>query len=134
MSFIADALQKIETPRTSLPPAKPQPSVLWPYRLLLAAGTAAVLMGLAMMAHRAAPASGSGTNLPKESPSALLFTADRQMSLNGIVTGAGKPVALINNRVVGEGEMIRGMKLVSVLPDQVQLEKDGRTTTLKLKN
>lgn len=143
MSLIADALRKIETPGASLPSQEPKPPSLWPYRILLGTGIALVLGLLVAVTQKGSshPASTTPPAPPtafspvtKVSPSALLFNADRQMSLSGIITGSGKSLAVINNQLVEEGEMIRGMKLVRVMPDQIELEKEGRVTTLKLKN
>lgn len=140
MSLIADALRKAEHSQSSSP-AGPTPPSLWPYRVLLAVGTVAVLAGLAVIAHPAkglplrahllpptsgVPLSGSSAGLP--------FLADRNLSLSGIITGGGKPMALIDNRVVEEGQLVRGMRVVRVFPTQVELEKEGRITTLKLKD
>lgn len=143
MSLIADALRKAETQRTTTSPAEPRAPSRWPYRILWALCTAVVLTGWVVVAHRSGSKSSRPglrasdartTTVARENPSALLFMAERQISLNGIVTGAGRPLALIDNRLVEEGEMVRDRKLVRILADQVEMEKEGRVTTLKLKN
>ncbi|MBI3312232.1 MAG: hypothetical protein HYZ88_01740 [Candidatus Omnitrophica bacterium] len=140
MSLIADALRKIETPAASLPEKETKPPSLWPYRLGLAVSILAVLAGLTWVTQRdssnKAPmktARSTASLQPSEmASSVLLFKAERQMTLSGIVTGSGKPMAVINNNLVEEGETVRGMKLVRVLPDQVEMEKEGKRTVLRL--
>lgn len=143
MSLIADALRKIETPRTESSAREPErPPSLWPYRLLLATGTILVVAGLAAIGKGPAwkstqpqgVSSAARAGAVQQSIPGPLFMAERQISFSGTVRGTGKPMALLDNRAVEEGETFRGMKLVRVLPHEVELEKDGRVTTLKLKN
>jgi len=49
------------------------------------------------------------------------------LTLGGIIySETEKSVALINGKIVSEGEMVKGVKLVRVLPDKVELEFEGR--------
>lgn len=144
MSLIADALRKIETHRTESSAREPErPPSLWPYRLLLAVGAVLVLAGLAAIGKGPAwrsthppqgLSSAARAGAVQQSTPGALFMAERQIFFSGTVRGTGKSMALLDNRAVEEGDTFRGMKLVRVLPREVELEKDGRVTTLKLKN
>lgn len=142
MSLIADALRKAETTSPASPPP-PSPGSLWVYRALLLGCVVVVLASLGLVAKRRArttavpAATAAAQAAAKREPSGLqlLRTAQRDMRLNGIVVGGpGKPLALINDRVVQEGDHIQGARLVRIDPDTVQLEENGRIRTLKLED
>jgi hypothetical protein len=64
----------------------------------------------------------------------LFRTADVQWRLNGIVRGGdGEALALINDQVVAEGGSVQGARLVRVAQDQVEMETEGKTFSLKLR-
>lgn len=141
MSLITDALQKADS-RSGIhspPPAGPSPKR---FRTLLAVFTLLTLAGLVVLARTShsikagAPApAGTAAKAQTVSSVRVPFLAERQLALNGIVREeGGKSLALIGNRTVAEGEMVAGAKLVRIGLDDVELEKEGKTTTLKLKN
>lgn len=47
------------------------------------------------------------------------------LTLNGIVYGIGKPAAIIENKIVEEGGSIRGMKVVKIHSDKVEMLDQG---------
>ena len=53
--------------------------------------------------------------------------------LNGIMYSAKNPVAVINDELLTEGEKIRGITVVEIRRDSVDIEKDGYLITLSLK-
>jgi len=56
-----------------------------------------------------------------------------QWRLNGIIRGgAGKPLALVNNELVQEGDSFHGARVAKVSDDQVVLDTNGQTQTLRL--
>ncbi len=56
-----------------------------------------------------------------------------QWRLNGIIRGgAGKPLALVNNELVQEGDSFHGARVARVSDDQVVLDTNGQTQTLRL--
>ncbi|MCM8811846.1 MAG: hypothetical protein NC910_02185 [Candidatus Omnitrophica bacterium] len=64
----------------------------------------------------------------------LSRTAEKRWQLSGTIRGGhGKPIALLNNSVVAEGETIGGMKVVQVREDEVDLEADGRIETVEIR-
>lgn len=142
MSMITDALKKAES-RSGIhhPPPAGGPSPKR-FRTLLAALTLLTLAGLTVLAktthsikaERPVPA-GTTARAQTVSSMRVPFLAERQLALNGIVREeGGKSLALIGNRTVAEGEMVAGAKLVRIGLDEVELEKEGKETTLKLKN
>lgn len=53
--------------------------------------------------------------------------------LSGIVLGAGKPFAVINNRIVEIGDEIAGHKVFNIEKDKVMLRKGDEEITLDLR-
>lgn len=144
MSIIADALRKAETSPAGSP-QPPSPGSLWAYRLMLMVCVGMVLGGLWWMARHPGkgpssptPTTAQGRSEPAPQKSSgglkLLRSAEGELSLSGIVQGGGgRPLALINNQVVEEGDQIRGKRVVRVEANTVQLQDDsGRIKTLKL--
>ena len=142
MSLIAEALQKAESRsgiRPTPPAGGPSPKR---FRTLLAAFTLLTLAGLMVLA-KTTHSMKAGTPVPvgaaakgqTVSSTRVPFLAERQLALNGIVREeGGKSLALIGNRTVAEGEMVAGARLVRIGLDEVELERGGKATTLKLKN
>jgi hypothetical protein len=54
--------------------------------------------------------------------------------LNGIYVSAGDSCALINNKMVQEGEEVDGATVVKISEDEVQLSRDNKTFTLQSRN
>lgn len=156
MSLIADALKKADSPSENPPqasPSSPEPPPR-PYGLtrgLLILCVGLVLVGIAQVtrrptspAIRTAPAAvvaktSPTTALPvaSQKPGIQLFQAAQAgLALSGtILDSNGESLALINNQVLKEGDQIRGMRVVKVNTDSVELQdQDGRTKTLGLKN
>lgn len=57
-------------------------------------------------------------------------TEARAFSLDSIVIGPGKRVAVIDGIARQEGESFNGARLLRVYPDRVELKDQGRTQTL----
>lgn len=74
----------------------------------------------------------------QESTAVSIFkpkTISSRLTLNGIVYGMGKPTAIIENRILEEGQSIKGSKVVKIHQDKVELlnELTGETFVLKLR-
>lgn len=77
----------------------------------------------------AAPAEGySPVNIFK------IKISNPRLELNGIVSGIGKPTAIIDNKIVEEGASISGAKVVKIYNDKVELrnEASGEIFTLRV--
>ncbi len=138
MSLIADALRKIELPSSGAPPPQP-PRNLWLYRSIMAGSIVAVLAALALISKRPAIPSTPDTqktmavSTPKGLGMNLLRAAQGGLHLDGIVQGGdGKALAIINNQIYEEGSTIRGLRIVRVDSNQVQVEQEGKERILKL--
>lgn len=144
MSLIADALKKADTssgtPQGSPPPS---PRSLWFHRAVLIGSVGIVLAGVAVVTRRPAPAARTPGRLavaeavPAKSPGRQLFQAAQAgLALSGTLRdNNGESLALINNQVLTEGDQIRGLRVVKVNTDSVELQdQDGKTKTLGLKN
>ncbi|MFH0771583.1 MAG: hypothetical protein V1933_03075 [Candidatus Omnitrophota bacterium] len=57
-----------------------------------------------------------------------------KLTLNGIISGIGEPNAIIENKIIGEGESIKGAKILRIYPDKVELSNEisGEIFTLNL--
>ncbi|MFA5165352.1 MAG: hypothetical protein WC481_07300 [Candidatus Omnitrophota bacterium] len=73
---------------------------------------------------------------PKPTPVSNLLTklSNPRMTLNGIVYGIGKPAAIIENKIVEEGGSIRGMRVVKIHADKVDMldQATGQPFMLKV--
>ena len=45
--------------------------------------------------------------------------------VTGIVSG-DKPSAVISGKIVGEGDLVQGIRIVKIYKDKVEFEKDGK--------
>lgn len=56
-----------------------------------------------------------------------------RLTLNGIIYGIGRPAAIIENKILEEGASIKGVKVVKIYNDRVELlnETSGEIFTLK---
>jgi hypothetical protein len=62
------------------------------------------------------------------SPSAA---ASQPFTLQAVSERDGRPVAIINDRLLREGDSIDGARIVKIAADQVELEIDGRRVVLR---
>lgn len=53
--------------------------------------------------------------------------------LSGILYDQQKPLAIINERIVGEGSLINGAKLLRISPNSVKLSLKGKQFSLRVK-
>jgi hypothetical protein len=53
--------------------------------------------------------------------------------LSGILYDNQKPMAIINNRIVEEGSLINGARLLEIQPNYVRLSLKGEELQLKIK-
>jgi len=53
-------------------------------------------------------------------------TTDDLLVVKGIVFSKTKPTAIIDNRIVGEGETLNGVKVVKISKDSVEFEKENK--------
>ncbi|HEX5758728.1 MAG TPA: hypothetical protein VF121_06000, partial [Thermoanaerobaculia bacterium] len=54
------------------------------------------------------------------------------IELGGIAFSANQPVALLNGRVVGVGEVVEGFTVIAIEPRRVELRGHGTTVFLTL--
>ena len=139
MSVITDALQKAQSRPLADPPATPSTGrgPWW------SAGTILVVVGLlwvwASHSHLPHRQIATSTPLPAPEPAPILSLLPGNPGspalgwrVDGILTGMGTPLAIINGTTVAEGEQIAGgTKVVSVTHEAVELERnDGKRVTL----
>ncbi len=60
--------------------------------------------------------------------------ASGELELTGIFLRAGKRIAIINRKFIKEGEDAFGARIVKIEKDQVTVEKNNETTTLRIGN
>lgn len=163
MSIINDALKKVQTirehknvpseppggvaperqplpaasPRAeSLPPAPahqdntlaqaPRPrSPLLPIRLIIVIPILILVLLSYHQFSKMSPPTGTPPPATTASPS--------DITLNGIMTMGDRKVALINDDIYEIGDMINGMTLIGISADSVQVLKDGKILTHKVK-
>lgn len=64
--------------------------------------------------------------IPKQNSPDALF-------LNGIMTMEGEYMALINNKIVKEGDYIQNLRVLSITQDKVELYSQGKIVVLSTK-
>ncbi len=141
MSLISDALRKADSSGGNPPPSSLSSRSLWIYRILLVGSVLVVLTALGVVTKVPKGLSPSRSEAvkplrptsPKPLGSLLLRQAEGGPHLEGIVRGGnGNSLALINNRILKEGDAIQGSRIVRVENDHVQVEENGAIRTLKL--
>jgi len=75
-------------------------------------------------------ASGETVHSP---PPSVINQPDIKIQLNGIMYSGSNPLAIINDTIVEEGDIIGNVKVASIQPKSVVLEKDGKPFVIKLK-
>lgn len=140
MSLITDALRKVQSHPAPDPirPAPPRPPwwtagvallgtglLLWIWPFPQAASRPRAHTTPRARPRAPAPAPPIMTLMPS-----LPGTPPLGWTVEGIIVGMGKPTAIINGRVVEEGEELRGVKVVRVGPEQVELRRNGETVRL----
>lgn len=70
---------------------------------------------------------GSGENA-----SALEFLSSGKLKITGIMHYDENPAAIVAGRVVYEGDVVEGCKVVKIQKDKVEFEKDGSRFTKKI--
>jgi len=84
--------------------------------------------------RRPAPAAGARIEAPAARatpPPAAAAEAGSGLQLQAISERDGKPIAVLNNRVVHEGDHFEGVTIVRIGVDQVEIEVQGRRRTLR---
>lgn len=75
--------------------------------------------------------------VPPQQPVTIFkpIISNPRLSLSGIIHGIGKPAAIIENKIVEEGESIKGSKVVKIYADRVELlnESSGEIFILKVR-
>jgi hypothetical protein len=56
---------------------------------------------------------------------------DININLTGIIWDSDNPLAVLNNRIVAEGDMVEGMLVVDIYPEEVLLQQKNILHTLK---
>lgn len=141
MSIIYDALKKVEkTLVNENPKPKPKSYLLVALAACLVLFIANILIKLqpprldkkdtvlqplpkAVSPPESAPVEDTA-EAPKETPSSF--------ALNGVYFSGGEGYALINNRIVKEGDKVNGATVTQIFLDEVELEKEG--SVIKLSN
>ena len=93
------------------------------------------LLTMLVLLMLAAPAFADGFRDPMRpigaAPAPSQVARARPFKLEGIFNGATR-VAIVNGRVVHEGDSVNGAVVTQILADSVVLSRAGRLTTLKL--
>ncbi|KPK38947.1 MAG: hypothetical protein AMJ78_09255 [Omnitrophica WOR_2 bacterium SM23_29] len=77
--------------------------------------------------------------VPKQEPAPVtifnLKPSNPRLRLSGIIYGLGNPTAIIENKIVEEGESIKGAKVLKIYADYVELlnESSGEIFVLKVR-
>ncbi len=88
--------------------------------------------------YSSTPSVPAATEPPRQekTPISNLITrlSSPRVTLNGIVSGIGKPAAIIENKIVEEGSSVNGLKVVKIYSDKVEMvdEATGKPFTLKV--
>ena len=56
-----------------------------------------------------------------------------RLNLTSILISHNRKVAIINNRIVREGERVNGIKIIAITPKAVRLKGDGKEYQVKLR-
>ena len=133
MSLILEALKKVERERTAAQPrgflvvgpatwAGSRSNTAW----IAGMFAAALLAGGAVYV-----ATRPGATVPAAAPAPAAPVRVTELRLSAISQRDGRPVAVLNDRVVGEGDTVEGARVVRIAPTEVDVEVDGTRRTLR---
>ena len=139
MSLILEALKKVEREKTAAQPrgflvvgpqswAGSRSNAAW----IAGMAGAALVAGLAVYAltRPAAPAAPAPPAAPVAAPVAAVAPAP-ELRLTAISERAGRPIAVVNDRIVGEGDHVDGARVLRIAPTEVDVEVGGARRTLR---
>jgi hypothetical protein len=101
--------------------------------------SAAAALGLTPprpLPQKTAPASPAGAAAPRLVPATLAAAVEPSrpapaFMLQAISEREGRPVAIVNDRLLREGDSIDGARIVRIAKDEVELELQGRRVLLR---
>ena len=131
MSLILEALKKVERERAA---AQPHGFlVVGPSTWGGSRSNAAWIAGIVAAAVLAGGAVYLVTRPPAAAPVAAAPAPARtiDLRLSAISERDGRPVAVVNDRLVGEGDIVEGARVVRIAPTEVDVEVDGARRTLR---
>ena len=131
MSLILEALKKVERERTA---AQPRGFlVVGPSTWAGSRSNTAWIAGMFAAALLAGGAVYVATRpaTPAAVPAAAAPVRVTELRLSAISQRDGRPVAVVNDRVVGEGDTVEGARVVRIAPTEVDVEVDGTRRTLR---
>lgn len=84
---------------------------------------AAANPGVKKIAEGYTPSAYPSNAVQEPTPISSIITkfSNPRLTLNGIVYGIGKPTAIIENKIIEEGGSIKGMKVVKIYSDKVEM-------------
>jgi hypothetical protein len=133
VSLILEALKKLERERAAAQPhgflvvgpstwAGSRSNAAW----IAGVVAAAVLAGgtVYVLTRPAVPAPAAAVPAPPPARAT-------EFRLSAISERDGRPIAVVNDRVVGEGDTVEGARVVRIAPTEVDVEVDGARRTLR---
>ena len=151
MSIIYDALKKVEVAVDKTPTVKidkghkPHFKAYLIYTLVICLGffVAYIFFGLFTKPLKTSttvavksPAPPPSSLLPPPAPPStdIQKPAQPSLTLNGVFFSEGQGYALINNRIVKEGDLIDGVTVVRITLEEVDLDFQGSSIKLSIAN
>jgi hypothetical protein len=124
---------EIARPTGAIPAATPRPATATPVHSAPTAGATVTIAEVTLPAVLGGvTAAAAPTGEPP--PYRVRLDDGKELVLRGIAAGGeGAPVALVNRRAVGVGEIVDGWKVVRIEPKQVELVRGGETVMLSLR-
>jgi hypothetical protein len=117
-------------PPRSLPPTRPAPSPAASAARVAAPGPAPAAPASAVAARSmAAPAATAPS--PSATPGTPDAPAAPALTLHAITVQDGQPVALINDRILREGDEIDGVRVLRIGEAEVEIERAGQRAVLR---
>ena len=136
MSLILEALKKVEREKAAAQPrgflvVGPQSWAGSPSHSTWIGGMvgAALVAGLVVYALTRPPAPAPAPAGQAAAPAAT--AAAPELRLTAISERQGRPIAVVNDRVVGEGDHVDGARVLRIAPTEVDVEIGGARRTLR---
>ena len=137
MSLILEALKKVEREKAAAQPrgflvvgpqswAGSRSNTAWVGGMI----GAALVAGLAVYALTR-PAAAPPPAVQAAAPIAAPMAPAVELRLTAISEREGRPVAVVNDRVVGEGDHVDGARVLRIAPTEVDVEVGGARRTLR---